>query len=234
MSKAKNETCFGKKYLQTYLDERLSEADEAEVQQHISSCLDCQESLEEAAADQTVWDGLREHLTLAHDRFGPGDPAIDDKRLQQLIDYLGPTDNPDMLGRLGQYEVIGLIGQGSMGIVLKALEPRLNRFVAIKVLSPMFSSKGAARRRFEREGRAVAAVSHQHVVPIYAVDEFRGLPYIVMQYIAGVSLSQRIDKNGPLESCEVMRIGLQVANGLAAAHAQGIVHRDNQTGERDS
>jgi serine/threonine protein kinase/predicted esterase len=223
MSKSKNETCFDKQYLQEYLDEQLCESDEAEVKSHISSCHDCQESLERVAADQTVWDSLREDLTLAQD---PSGLANDDKRLQHLIDYLGPTENPDMLGRLGQYEVIGLIGQGSMGIVLKALEPRLNRFVAIKVLSPMISSKGAARRRFEREGRAVAAVSHQHVVPIYAVDEFRGLPYIVMQYIAGVSLSQRIDNNGPLESCEVMRISLQVANGLAAAHSQGIVHRD--------
>ena len=93
-------------------------------------------------------------------------------------------------------------------------------------MSPNFSSSGAARKRFEREGRAVAAVSDDHVVPIYAVSEFRGLPYIVMKYIPGVSLLQRIEKDGPLDTCEVTRIGLQVAKALSAAHDQGIVHRD--------
>ncbi len=223
MSAPNNRTCFDERLLTTYLDERLDEDRETEIQQHLSDCPDCRRLLERIAADRTVWDGLREHLTMTH---WPEAAAVGDDRLERLTAYLAPTEDPDMLGRLGQYEVIGLIGQGSTGIVLKALEPRLNRFVAIKVLSPTYSSSAAARRRFEREGRAIAAVSHQHVVPIYAVDEFRDLPYIVMQYIPGLSLQQRIDRDGPLGNREIMRIGLQVARGLAAAHAQGIVHRD--------
>ncbi|MEZ6095012.1 MAG: serine/threonine-protein kinase [Pirellulaceae bacterium] len=140
--------------------------------------------------------------------------------------YLSPAEDPQYLGRIGCYDVMGVIGQGGTGVVLKALESRLNRFVAIKVLAPHLTANGPARKRFEREGRAIAAVSHEHVVPIYAVDEFRGLPYIVMQYIPGVSLLQRIAKSGPLSTTEVTRIGYQVALGLAAAHKQGIVHRD--------
>ena len=124
MSKSHNKTCFDMPFLQKYLEEQLSEADEAEVQGHISMCRECQQTLERAAADRTMWDSLREHLTSAHP---PSDPAMDDHRLQRLIEYLGPTDNPDMLGRLGPYEVIGLIGQGSTGIVMKALRSEERR-----------------------------------------------------------------------------------------------------------
>lgn len=230
MSKPKIEICHDPTYLQRYLEEELDESQEQAVREHIDSCQDCQSRLEKIAANQSMWDGIRD---MADTQFhssnrspSPEGPEKTDSRLQQLIKFLAPTDDPDMLGRLGTYEVVGLIGQGSTGIVLKAFEPRLNRFVAIKVLSPIYSSNGAARKRFEREGRAVAAVLHQNVVPIYSVAEYNGLPYIVMQYVAGLSLLQRIEKNGPLETCEVVRIGMQVAQGLAAAHQQGIVHRD--------
>ena len=217
--------CADDSRLQQYLNEELSEQEEAELQDHISTCSECQTALERAAASRSMWDGLRDHLTW--DSAGVPEVNADrDRSVQNLVEYLAPTDNPTMLGRLGTYEVSGIVGQGSTGIVLKAWEPSLSRFVAIKVLSPGYSSNGAARTRFEREGRAVAAVSHEHVVPIYAVSEFRGLPYIVMQYIPGLSLLQRIEKEGPLDTCEVTRVGLQVANALAAAHAQGIVHRD--------
>src|SRR5262249_18040637 len=83
-----------------------------------------------------------------------------------------------------------------------------------------------ARRRFTREGRAAAAVSHDHVITIHAVEDSGPLPYIVMQLVAGASLQERIDRAGPLPLVEVLRIGRQTAAGLAAAHAQGLVHRD--------
>jgi serine/threonine-protein kinase len=111
-------------------------------------------------------------------------------------------------------------------VVLKAFDPALNRHVAIKVLSPQLANSGAARRRFAREAQAAAAVVHEHVVAIHSVADNDGLPYLVMSYIPGCSLQERLDRQGPLEVKEVLRIGMQVAAGLAAAHAQGLVHRD--------
>ena len=98
--------------------------------------------------------------------------------------------------------------------------------MALKVLAPQLAASGAARRRFAREARAAAAVVHEHVVAIHAVESWRGLPYLVMQHVPGRSLQERIDRDGPLEIEDVLRIGMQAAAGLAAAHAQGLVHRD--------
>src|SRR5438132_1739769 len=113
-----------------------------------------------------------------------------------------------------------------MGIVLKAFDPGLHRVVAIKVLAPQLATSGTARKRFTREAQAAAAVSHDHVVTIHAVEEANGIPYLVMHYVAGMSLQERLDKSGPLELKEILRIGMHTAAGLAAAHAQGLVHRD--------
>src|SRR5439155_1286612 len=93
-------------------------------------------------------------------------------------------------------------------------------------LAPQLATSAAARKRFEREARAAAAISHEHIVAIYAVEETKGLPYLVMEYVAGVSLQERLDRTGALGLKEVLRIGMQTAEGLAAAHAQGLVHRD--------
>ena len=87
-------------------------------------------------------------------------------------------------------------------------------------------STGAARSRFLREARAAAAVVHEHVVGVFAVAESAGLPFLVMEYVSGRSLQDRLDRDGPLSVTEVLRIGMQTAAGLAAAHAQGLVHRD--------
>ena len=131
-----------------------------------------------------------------------------------------------MLGRLGTYEVVGVVGWGGMGVVLKALDPALNRYVAIKVLAPHLGNSGAARKRFSREAQAAAAVVHENVMEIYGVAETAGLSYLVMPYVRGPSLQRRLDDDGPLALVEILRIGMQAAAGLAAAHAQGLVHRD--------
>ena len=142
------------------------------------------------------------------------------------LDFLGLSDAPGTLGRLGPYQVTEVLGRGGFGVVLKAFDPGLGRAVAIKVLAPQLATSAAARSRFAREARAAAAVVHDHVVAIHAVDSWNGLPYLVMPYVAGCSLQERIDRDGPLGVKEVLRIGMQTALGLTAAHAQGLVHRD--------
>lgn len=113
-----------------------------------------------------------------------------------------------------------------MGVVFKAFDGALNRYVAIKMLSPNLAEMGAARKRFAREGQAAAAVIDDHVLPIYSVAEWQGVPYLVMQYSRGSTLQKRVEIQGPLELKEILRIGMQTARGLAAAHALGLVHRD--------
>src|SRR5262245_1966977 len=141
------------------------------------------------------------------------------------LDFLSPDEDAGALGRLGPYTVTGIIGRGGMGVVLKARDAKLNRVVAVKVLAPELASNPTARQRFVREAQAAAAVVHPHVVTIHAVDEER-LPYLVMEYIDGQSLQAKIDRDGHLQLKEILRIGQQIAAGLAAAHAQGVMHRD--------
>ena len=226
-----NQPCYDQGIFSRFLDEQVNEHEEAKILTHIASCDKCRGALERLAGNKEVLEDIQQHLADQDIGLGMADTqdvnAEDSNRdLRKVKDLLAPTDDPKMLGRLGGYEVLGVIGRGSAGIVVKALDTRLNRFVAIKLLAPAYSNNGCSRRRFEREGRAIASVKDPHVVPIHSVDEFQGTPYIVMQYMPDGSLYQRIQKKGPLSTNEVVCIGMQVAKGLAAAHDRGIVHRD--------
>ena len=201
---------------------------------HLESCSRCQQRLSDLAASTDEWNQAAKLMPTGYDvgvevppipkpSFGSYPVVWTEAMVRQL---LPPTSDPEILGRLGRYEVEGLIGSGGMGVVLKAFDSELNRPVAIKVLAPYLASSGSARKRFSREARAAAAVVHQHVVPIHNVETDRESPFIVMQFVSGESLQDRIDREGPLELCEVLRIGMQVADGLSAAHNQGLVHRD--------
>lgn len=126
--------------------------------------------------------------------------------------------------RLGPYEVISLIGRGGMGEVHRARDPRLHRDVAIKILSAHPAS-AESRRRFEREARAAAALSHPNIVTIYDVGEIEGLLYIAMEFLDGLTLRQ-MAASGALPLSRLLKIAVQIAAGLVAAHERGIVHRD--------
>lgn len=139
---------------------------------------------------------------------------------------LTPSDDPERLGDLGPYEISELVGRGGMGVVLRAHEPKLSRTVAVKLLAPELALNPVAVQRFLREARAAAAVSHDHVVAIHSIDDESHPPVIVMEFIQGQSLQQKIDKVGALDVKSILRIGMQTAAGLAAAHRQGLVHRD--------
>lgn len=128
--------------------------------------------------------------------------------------------------RIGEYEILGLLGSGAMGRVYAARDPGLDRRVAVKVLSPSRARDPAARRRFIRESKAAAAIDHPHVVTIHRVGEHGGVPYIVMQLLEGCTLAAHGQAVGRVPVPEVLRIGREIAAGLAAAHGRGLVHRD--------
>jgi len=128
--------------------------------------------------------------------------------------------------RIGGYEVLGLAGSGAMGRVYLAHDAQLGRRVAVKVMNPAKARDAVARRRFIRESRAAAAVEHPHVMTIHQVGEDRGLPFIVMQYLQGRTLAAVQHAGERLSLGDVLRIGREIAEGLAAAHACGLVHRD--------
>ncbi len=143
---------------------------------------------------------------------------------------LAKSDEPGLMGTLGTYRIQRMIGRGGMGVVLEARDPLLNRTVAIKVLAAHVAERPDAARLFVREARAAAAVTHENIVTVYAVDQANKIPYMVMEYVEGVSLEERIQEQGRLDLLEVVRIGIQVASGLAAAHGRNLIHRDIKPG----
>lgn len=147
----------------------------------------------------------------------------------QLAPFLLPSERSGALGRLGHYDVLEVLGQGGFGIVVKAFDETLQRVVAIKILAPNLAVTSPPRKRFLREARAGARISQENVVQIYAVEE-HPLPYLVMEFIDGATVQQKLETDGPLEPAEVIRLGRQIALGLAAAHSKGLIHRDVKPG----
>lgn len=199
------------------------------VEEHIERCEKCRRMLE-SSLDSMWHDNVlpvlqttSEDFERPHEDRGNGH---EEQPLESVLKLLGPTDDPHKLGRIGTYEVIGVIGRGGMGVVFNAFDAALNRFVAIKMLLPHLAVSGAARKRFAREGQAAAAVIDDNVLPIYSVAEWQGVPFLATQYSRGTTLQKRLQDQGPLELTEILRIGMQTARGLAAAHAHGLVHRD--------
>ena len=141
-------------------------------------------------------------------------------------EFLVPPQSDDELGRLGKYRILSILGHGGMGVVFKAEDLVLRRIVAIKVMRPVLAASASAGQRFLREARAMAAVEHDHIVRIYQVDEERGLPFLAMELLKGESLHERLRREEKLPLPEVLRVGREVAEALAAAHATGLTHRD--------
>ncbi len=209
------------------------ELDATQVALHVESCQTCQIRLTELADEQSIEPEVCQLLSGYSNSnrtstSGASTTPSKEEAIPSVFEkvMLDPPSHPEMLGRLGRYEIERCIGSGGMGIVFKAIDCELNRPVAVKVLAPHLARNGAARQRFSRESRAAASVVHEHVVAIHNVDSTAEHPYLVMQYVAGESLQSRVDREGPLAVEKILRIGIQAARGLAAAHLQGIVHRD--------
>ncbi len=239
-------THYDRDCLQRLLEDALPEPLAGDVAEHVAECGECRRQLESLAGEPQWWSqacsGVKEILgePAAYLSDGSGgrdkqgrdgvptyDSGSDDSFATDFaVDFLEPSDDSAMLGRLGEYEILEVIGRGGMGVVLKGHQRELNRYVAVKVLAPYLALSAAARKRFAREAQATAAVVNPHVMAIHAVAATAKLPYLVMPFVACESLQQRLDRQGPLDVKDVLRIGLQAASGLAAAHAQGLVHRD--------
>ncbi|HXT51463.1 MAG TPA: serine/threonine-protein kinase, partial [Thermoanaerobaculia bacterium] len=127
--------------------------------------------------------------------------------------------------RLGPYEVIAPLGAGGMGEVYRAVDHRLGREVAIKTLPDAVVADPERRARFEREARALAALAHPSIATLHEIGEVEGRPFLVMELVEGLTLSERLAA-GPLPIAAALALAGQLAEGLAAAHARGIVHRD--------
>lgn len=165
---------------------------------------------------------LCEHLELLRD-LRPATSQIDALLTQGLLQR---CDEPGYLARLGPYKVLEYIGRGGMGIVLRARDESLARDVALKILRPELADDALALARFVREARAAAGLDDPRVVGIYGVGSEMGARYIAMEFVAGTSLAMRLTREGPLPAEEARRIVREVLEGLAAAHAAGLIHRD--------
>ncbi len=145
---------------------------------------------------------------------------------EELRALLAPPQGPGEIGWLGPYRVLEVLGSGGMGVVYKAEDPQLKRPVALKAMLPRVAGGPIAKRRFLREAQAAAAIKHDHIVTIHQVGEDRGAPFLAMEFLEGESLHERLKRQSPLPIAEVLRIGRETAEGLAAAHQRGLIHRD--------
>jgi len=233
-------TCPEDDYLKALIDESLPREQEAALAGHLEGCAACRRRLEELAAGSQSWDTTLligtaatpqepalGRLVATLEDATPDTPDNSPSMSSTELSFLAPPRQPGHLGRLDHYEVEEIVGRGGMGLVLKAFDEKLRRVVAIKALAPALAASATARSRFLREAHAAAAVAHEHVIAIHAIEEQTGMvPYLVMQFIPGRSLEDKLRESGPVGVKEILRIGIQIAEGLAAAHKCGLIHRD--------
>lgn len=155
---------------------------------------------------------------------------MDQAPTQGLDDILSPPILGDELGWIGHYKIVKVLGRGGMGMVFQAEDTRLQRPVAIKIMLPEVASRQGAKERFLREARAIAALRNEHVITIYDVNQEREIPYLAMEFLFGQSLERLLDTGTKFSVADTLRIGREIASGLAAAHEAHLIHRDIKPG----
>src|SRR5437588_1315903 len=218
--------CPDNRRLEDLLRESLPEGEQAALTDHVGDCEACQGALDRLAAGPTA-EALREaergrppadsaywaavqQLDRDVTQLSPADPP---RAPEVSLDFLLPSGDPAHLGRLDHFAILGVVGRGGMGIVLRGFDTHLERDVAIKVLDPAMADDEIARKRFCRESRTAASISHENVVAVHHVahEESSDLPYLVMQLIDGESLDERLARGGRLPLKDVAHVGAQVA-----------------------
>ena len=203
--------------------------DNDEIAAHIETCVTCQNTLLDFGGDQGLWDEARQWLLEIDEPKDKGCVGGESNWQPSLpidLSFLETSSHPEMLGRIGRYDVESVLGRGGMGVVFRAYDGDLHRSVAVKVMAPEWAASMAARERFAREAQAAASVAHENVIPIYNVQSDADLPYLVMRFIPGVTLQRCVTSNEALDVATILRIAGQLAEGLAAAHKRGLIHRD--------
>lgn len=193
----------------------------APLEDHFSACPQCAARAERASQSDVLIGAMRARAGTA----GPERARVA-QLAERLVHVRSATRAAWAPARLGQFRIVRELGRGGMGYVFEAEDEKLERRVAVKVLTPELAGNPEAVARFLREARAAAAVEHDHIVPILHVGEDAGTAYIVMPLLLGESLQARLTRDGKLPSAEVRRLGRELAAGLGAAHARGLIHRD--------
>ena len=206
--------------------------------EHLEECVRCADAVDSSLTGDTLAEALQAQATPLDTPPRPLIQALI-QRLGRLrpeasaappsavgYSFLAPPQAPDEMGRLGCYRILTVLGSGGMGVVFQAEDLRLKRRVALKVMRPEIASQPAARERFLREAQAVAALEHDHIVSIYQVGEEGGVPFLAMPCLKGSSLEEWLQRGTALSVPQVLRLGRQIARGLAAAHTGGVIHRD--------
>lgn len=201
-----------------------------ELTEHIQDCSRCSQSVELLSES-----GAAEASLAAREAGVPASGSFKDfERVSSLsstvqpnqLDFLAPALSPDEIGWLAHYRILKILGEGGMGIVLLAEDTQLKRAVALKVIKTEFSHDQEIRQRFLREARTMAQVKSDHVVTIHQVGQENDICYIAMELLEGEPLDSLLDRETRPTLSETLRIGREVAQALAAAHAKGLIHRD--------
>ncbi|MBC7818444.1 MAG: protein kinase, partial [Planctomycetaceae bacterium] len=230
--------CPNTEQLECLLDDELDSADRAEISRHVADCTECQRRLDAltnpaSGSELVVLDaGSNAELQalmhrLRQEPLAEWSSSSDAAAGATTRVFAGPISEAAPLGWLGEYQIQRLIGSGATGEVFEARDGRLGRIVAIKVLRPEQAAHPLARARFEREGRVIASIRDEHIAQVFEIGlPADGAPYLVMEFVDGESLETRLRRDGSLDPREAAEIVREIASGLAAAHRQGVVHRD--------
>ena len=230
------QTCPSAKTLERFLNEELKGPLSEKVARHLASCANCQTQCEtltqamdtpsavvDSVKSERVLDDLINRLIDSHGRA----TGVGTNSANPRIQFAGPADDRAPLGRLGHYAIQELIAEGAQGVLYRAHDEMLHRAVAIKLVHHRLTQSATALERFRREARLIAAVQSDHVIRVFQVGSEPGFPpFLVMEFVAGESLRDRIDRREPISFRQAVQIVRDTALGLQAAHQKGLIHRD--------
>src|SRR5262245_31077221 len=246
-------TCLDVELLKRAAAGRIDPCEVGALAEHLVGCERCLQALHTLHGEDTVLDAVRAQKkahplannatidlliqklsalrSLRNDSdpqetFLTGDVPLSVPGPAETYGLLAPSQSADELGRLGGYRVLKVLGAGGMGVVFLAEDPTLKRKVALKAMKPGLANFERAKKRFLREAQSTAQVEHDHIITIYQVGEHHGIPFLAMPLLTGESLEERLNRERRLPLLEVLRIGREMAEGLAVAHEAKLIHRD--------